>query len=47
MKIKDYTLGTGKPLICVPITETRKNEIIQAAQQGIEQGADDGLVWRD
>ncbi len=45
MKIKDYTLGTGKPLICVPITETRKNEIIQAAQQGIEQGAD-ALEWR-
>ncbi|MCI9083941.1 MAG: type I 3-dehydroquinate dehydratase [Lachnospiraceae bacterium] len=45
MKIKGYSLGTGKPVICVPITETGKNEIRKAAQQGIKQGAA-ALEWR-
>ncbi|NBH12629.1 type I 3-dehydroquinate dehydratase [Lachnospiraceae bacterium] len=45
MKIKEYTLETGKPLICVPVTQARKNEIYQAAEKAIERGTD-ALEWR-
>lgn len=45
MKIKDRILGTGKPLICIPVTESGKKEIYQAAEQGIKQGID-ALEWR-
>ncbi len=45
MRIKQYTLGSGKPLICIPVTETGKNEIYEAAEQAAGQAAQ-ALEWR-
>ena len=30
MEIKGKTIGTGKPLLCVPVMESNKEEIIKA-----------------
>ncbi len=45
MKIKGYTLGTGTPLICIPVTEVEQNKIYQAAENATAQKAD-ALEWR-
>lgn len=45
MKIKQYTIGTGKPLICVPVTETEGDEIIRTVSKIVLQGAE-ALEWR-
>lgn len=44
-KIKQYTIGKGRPLICVPIVEIEKDQICQVAVQAAKQGAE-VLEWR-
>lgn len=45
IKIKQYIIGTGKPLICIPIVEREKEQICEAANQAVRQGAE-ALEWR-
>ncbi len=45
MKIKQYAIGAGKPLICVPVTETGQEAIIEKANDAVRQGAQ-ALEWR-
>lgn len=45
IKIKQYMIGTGRPLICVPIVESSKEQIYEAARQAVQQGAE-ALEWR-
>ena len=44
-KIKQYTIGKGRPLICVSIVEIEKDQICQVAVQAVKQGAE-VLEWR-
>lgn len=45
IKIKKYTIGMGRPLICVPIVESEREQICQVARQAVGQGAE-VLEWR-
>lgn len=45
MQIKKQVIGTGKPLVCVPVVETEENRICQAASLAVGQGAE-VLEWR-
>ncbi len=45
MRIKKQIIGTGKPLVCVPVVETEENGICQAAELAVRQGAE-ALEWR-
>lgn len=45
MEIKGKTIGAGKPLLCVPIMETKKEEII-AELQTLAGSEADVIEWR-
>lgn len=45
IKIKQYTIGRGRPLICVPIVEIEKEQICRVAKDAVCQGAE-VLEWR-
>ncbi len=45
MIIKGISIGTGRPVICVPLTGTNEKEILLQAQNAVEQGAR-MLEWR-
>ncbi len=45
MKIKQYVIGAGKPLICVPVTEREREAIIEKANDAVRQGTQ-ALEWR-
>lgn len=45
MQIKQRTFGTGRPLVCVPVVEHKEENIYQAAQSAVRQGAE-ALEWR-
>lgn len=43
--VKNHVLGKEKPLVCVPIMDTKKDAIIQTAKQLIESGVE-MIEWR-
>lgn len=45
LKLKSYRIGTGKPLICVPVVGRQKGEILGASEEIVRQGAAI-LEWR-
>ncbi len=45
MQIKKKTIGTGRPLVCVPVVEIEEDGIYKAAQLAVGQGAE-VLEWR-
>lgn len=45
MEIKGKTIGAGKPLLCVPVMETKKEEII-AELQTLAGSEADVIEWR-
>lgn len=45
MRIKQQTIGKGRPLICVPVVETEEDKIYKAAEAAVKQGAN-VLEWR-
>lgn len=45
MQIKQQTIGTGKPLVCVPVIEIEENDIYKAAELAVASGAQ-VLEWR-
>lgn len=45
MKIKNRTIGAGRPLICVPVVETEQDGIFKEAEQAVSHGAE-VLEWR-
>lgn len=45
MQIKQRTFGEGRPLVCVPVVESKEDEIYKAANLAVRQGAE-VLEWR-
>ena len=45
MEIKGKTIGTGKPLLCVPVMESNKEEIIDELRTLAKSEAD-VVEWR-
>lgn len=45
LELKSYKIGTGKPLICVPVVGRQKEEILGEAKEIVRQGAAI-LEWR-
>ena len=45
LELKSYKIGTGKPLICVPVVGRQKEEILGEAKEIVRQGATI-LEWR-
>ncbi len=45
MKIKQQTIGIGRPLVCVPLVELDENNIYKAAESAVASGAQ-ALEWR-
>ena len=45
MEIKGKTIGTGKPLLCVPVMESNKEEIIDELRTLAKSEADI-VEWR-
>ncbi len=45
MQIKQQTVGTGRPLVCVPVVEIEENDIYNAAEFAVAAGAQ-VLEWR-
>lgn len=45
LELKSYKIGTGKPLICVPVVGRQQEEILEAATEIVRQGAAI-LEWR-
>lgn len=45
LRIKKYDIGTGRPLMCVPVVEIGQNDIFMAAKCAVDQGAE-ALEWR-
>ncbi|MBQ6844452.1 MAG: type I 3-dehydroquinate dehydratase [Agathobacter sp.] len=45
LKVKNKVLGSGKPLICISVMDSEKNEIIAEVKRLIENGAE-MIEWR-
>ncbi len=45
MQIKKQIIGTGRPLVCVPVVEIEEDGIYEAAQRAVKCGAE-VLEWR-
>lgn len=45
MQIKKRTIGTGRPLVCVPVVEIEEDRIYKAAELAVERGAE-VIEWR-
>ena len=45
MKIKGTEVGTGRPLICVPVLEKTKEEVIKEVEYLVKSDAD-MIEWR-
>lgn len=45
LKIKDHEIGKGKPILCVPIMKTKKEEICQEARELVEKNTQ-MIEWR-
>lgn len=43
--IKNHVLGTGKPLVCVPIIDDKKDTILQTAKSLVDSGIE-MIEWR-
>ena len=45
MKIRETEVGTGRPLVCVPVLEKTKEEVINEIEYLAESAAD-MIEWR-